>query len=91
MMFSLFKRKRPPIEEDVLSLERAKQIIEAEIQRRDWGTYRLPRYSLERQNGQKIWRCFAFPPHIRGPGMTIDIDAKTGEVIRAAIVGKKSW
>jgi uncharacterized membrane protein YkoI len=86
-MFSLFKRKKPNSDEDILPLERAKQIIEAEIQRRGWESYRLPRYSLERQDGQKIWRCFAMPPHIRGPGMTIEIDAKTGELLLAKIGG----
>jgi len=85
IMFSLFKRNKPPVDDDVLPLEQSKQIIESEMKRRDWGSFRLPRYSLERQGNQKIWRCFAMPRHIRGPGITFEIDAKTGELIRAKI------
>jgi hypothetical protein len=88
MMFSLFKRNKPTVDEHVLPLERAIQIFEAEIQRHDWGSFRMPRYTLERHGDRKIWRCFVMPPHSRGPGITIDIDAKTGEIICAAI-GKK--
>ncbi len=86
MMFTIFKR--PPAEEGLLSMDQAKAIIEPEIERRNWGVYDMRGYSMERRKGQALWRCSGGMVGKRGGWLTVEIDAKTGELIRATAGGR---
>lgn len=85
-MFTIFKR--PPAEEGLLSIDQAKAIIEPEIERRNWGGYDMRGYSMERRNGQALWRCSGGMVGKRGGWLTVEIDAKTGVILRATAGGR---
>ena len=72
-------------ESHALPEQRAREIIEAEIQRRGWSEYPEREYRIERRKDRDLW-CYSGVDisHI-GSMMNVQIDAITGEVVHAAI------
>lgn len=74
--------------QDYLSAESAKAIIEAEIAKRNWTAYDARDYHLSRTEGCAIWRCRGFVGGQRGGVMVLEIDARTGALVRATAGGR---
>jgi hypothetical protein len=87
-MLGWLKKRRNRWKEGLLTEERARAIIEAEIRRRDWEGYDRRSYALERRKGRPLWICWGFVGHQRGGVMAIYIDARTGELIEAKAGGR---
>ena len=71
-----------------LTLEEAQGIIEAEIARRGWSHFDVRTYAqFETKNGL-VWHCQGFLSSAIGPVMNIEIDARTGELVKGVAGGR---
>jgi hypothetical protein len=80
--------KSRPLDEDYLSAETAQAIIEAEIAKRNWHGYDDRDYHIGHTEGRAIWRCRGFVRGKRGGVMVLEIDARTGDLLRATAGGR---
>lgn len=85
-MLGMFTHRRAG--QDYLSADKAKAIIEAEIAKRNWTAYDARDYHLSRTEGRAIWRCRGFVRGQRGGVMVLEIDARTGALLRATAGGR---
>jgi hypothetical protein len=72
-------------DERLISEERAREIIEAEIQRRGWTELPSQHYRIERRKGRSLWCYSGSDIRYVGRMMQIHVDAVTGELVTAAI------
>ena len=66
----------------------AKLIVEAEIAHRGWGSYDQRTYQRVRLRNGGRWLCRGFVSGILGGVMIIEIDGRTGTVLRASAGGR---
>jgi hypothetical protein len=71
--------------EPVLTREQAAALIDDEIRLRGWDGFNLRSYRLEQQGRRRLWICRAVYGFSRSGGMTIEIDALTGDLVRAVV------
>ena len=83
-MLGFLSRKRAEAT-DLLSEAQARSIIDAEIQRRGWAGYENHRYYTERRKGRLLWCYSGIDFQYVGAMMQIAIDARTGELVIAAV------
>lgn len=82
-MFIFFSRRKSG--GNALPEQRAREIIEAEIQRRGWSEFPDREYRIERRTDRDLW-CYSGVDITRiGSMMNVQIDAITGEVVHAAL------
>jgi hypothetical protein len=82
---------RAPADKPLLSREAATSAIEVEIERQGWSGFDKRRYALCRHRGRRLWRCSGCLStewlsrvfRLRGSEMLVEIDARTGDVVRA--------
>ncbi|MEW6437431.1 MAG: hypothetical protein AB1508_09745 [Pseudomonadota bacterium] len=85
----LLARRRLDQDQDHLSAETAQAIIEAEIAKRNWNRFDDRDYHIGHlDDGRAIWRCRGFVRGMRGGVMVIEIDARTGDLLRATAGGR---
>ncbi len=83
--FNLFGMK--PVDAWI-TLEQAKLVIEAEIARRGWGSFDQRTYQRARLRTGGKWLCRGFVSGLRSGVMIVEIDGRTGELLRASVDGR---
>ena len=78
----------PRTAEQWITREQAMLIIDAEVTRRGWSSFDQRTYNRVRADDGVRWQCHGFVTGVRGGVMLIEIDARTGALLRASAGGR---